>query len=261
MKIAVVTGASSGIGREFVKQIDEVGYDEIWGIALEEDKLEHLKQDLKTHFRYFACDLTDEESFKVYEEALKDSNADVMLLINCSGFGKFGRYDEIPVGQSLNMIDLNCKAVVRMTETTIPYMKKGAKILQISSVASFQPIPYINIYAATKVFVKYYSMALAEELKYKGISVTAVCPFWTKTNFFDRAEKASNKVVTKYVVMYDAHDVVKKALKDANKGKLVSVYGAKTRAMLRFMALLPRKTVMKFWIKQQKLDKKYKDKK
>lgn len=258
MKIAVVTGASSGIGREFVKQIDDTGFDEIWGIALEEDKLEHLKQELKTHFRYFACDLTVPESFQVYEEALKESNAQVGLLINCSGFGKFGRYDEIPTEQSLNMIDLNCKALVRMTETTIPYMPKGSTIINISSVASFQPIPYINVYAATKVFVKYYSMALSVELKGRGISVTTVCPFWTKTNFFDRAEKSTNKVVTNYVVMYDAHDVVKKALKDARRGKLVSIYGAKTRSLLRLMGMLPRKTVMKIWVKQQKLDKKYK---
>lgn len=258
MKIAVVTGASSGIGREFVKQIDDAGYDEIWGIALEEDKLEHLKQELKTHLRYFACDLTVEESFKVYEQALQESGAEVALLINCSGFGKFGRFDEIPVEQSLNMIDLNCKALVRMTETTIPYMPKDSKIINISSVASSQPIPYINVYAATKVFVKYYSMALSVELKSRKIGVTTVCPFWTKTNFFDRAEKATNKVVTKYVVMYDAHDVVKKALKDARRGKLVSTYGLKTRSLLRFTGMLPRKTVMKIWVKQQKLDKKYK---
>lgn len=258
MKIAVITGASSGIGREFCRQVDNAGYDEIWGIALEEDKLASLKDELKTNVRYFACDLTKEESFEVYENALKESGAEVALLINCSGFGKFGRYDEIPLNQSLNMIDLNVKAYVRMTEMTIPYMKEGAKIMQVASVAAFQPVPYLNVYAATKAFVYSYSCSIATELKPRKISVTTVCPFWTKTEFFNRANKTNNNVVSKYVVMYDARDVVKKALKDANKGKLVSIYGAKANMSVKMGKLMSTKQIMNVWVKQQKLDKKYK---
>lgn len=258
MKIAVVTGASSGIGREFCKQIDEYGYDEIWGIALEEDKLKHLKEEMKTPFRYFACDLTKEETFIEYKNALETCAADVKLLVNCSGFGKFGRYDEIPLEQSLNMIDLNCKALVRMTESTLPYMNKGANIVQIGSVASFQPIPYLNVYGATKAFVLSYARAIRQELKHRKINVTAVCPFWTKTAFFDRANQTRNNVVSKYVCMYDSHDVVKKALKDTFKGKEISIYGAKARMQVRLSKLMPHSFIMKFWIKQQKLNKKYK---
>ena len=258
MRIAVVTGASSGIGREFCRQIDDAGYDEIWGIALEEDKLATLKEEIKTHVRYFACDLTKEETFEIYENALKESGAEVALLINCSGFGKFGRYDEIPLNQSLNMIDLNVKAYVRMTEMTIPYMKEGSKIMQVASVAAFQPVPYLNVYAATKAFVYSYSCSIATELKPRKISVTTVCPFWTKTEFFNRANKTNNNVVSKYVVMYDARDVVKKALKDAKKGKLVSIYGFQANMSVKMGKLMSTKKIMNVWVKQQKLDKKYK---
>ena len=258
MKIAVVTGASSGIGKEFCKQIDGTVFDEIWGIALEEDKLIRLKEEMQTPFRYFACDLTKEESFIEYQKALTDNNADVALLINCSGFGKFGRYDEIPVQQSLNMIDLNCKAVVRMTEMTLPFMKQGANIIQIASVASFQPIPYLNVYGATKAFILSYSRAIRTELKSRKINVTTVCPFWTKTEFFNRANQTRDNVVSKYVCMYDAHDVVKKALKDTKRRKEISIYGAKARLQVRLSKLLPHSFIKKFWVKQQKLDKKYK---
>lgn len=258
MKIAVITGASSGIGKEFCRQLDETGFDEIWGIALGEDLLLNLSKEMKTPFRYFAMDLTVEESYKIYEQALVDTAAEVMLLINCSGFGKFGRYDEIPVEQSLNMIDLNCKGVVRMTETTLPYMKKGANIMNIASVAAFQSVPYMNVYAATKAFVLSYSRGLREELKSKGINVTVVCPFWTKTEFFSRAKQTANNVVSKYTVMYDAHDVVKKAIKDTKKHKEISIFGLKARNQVRLVKLAPHKMIMKIWIKQQKLDKKYK---
>ena len=90
MKIAVITGASSGIGREFCKQLDDSGFDEIWGIALGEDLLLSLSKEMKTPFKFFALDLTDERSYIIYEQALVDSSAEVALLINCSGFGKFG---------------------------------------------------------------------------------------------------------------------------------------------------------------------------
>lgn len=258
MKIAVITGASSGIGREFCKQLDETGFDEIWGIALGEDLLISLSKEMKTPFRYFALDLTDEQSYKIYEQALVDAGAEVTLLINCSGFGKFGRFDEIPVAQSLNMIDLNCKGVVRMTETTLPYMKKGANVMNIASVAAFQSVPYLNVYAATKAFVLSYSRGIREELKPKGINVTTVCPFWTKTEFFNRANQTNDKVVSKYSVMYDAKDVVKKAIKDTFNHKELSIYGIKARNQVRLVKLAPHRLIMKIWIKQQKLDKKYK---
>ncbi len=260
--IAIVTGASSGIGREFVRQIDSVGFDEIWGIGLGKENLETVKNETTTPMRVFEFDLTKDESFEKYVALLKKDKPNVELLINCSGFGKFGRYDEILVEQSANMVDLNCKGYVRMTEYTLPYIKVGGRIIQVASVAGFQPVPYLSVYGATKAFVVSYSRALNEELRSQGISITCVCPFWTKTNFFSRAKdtKSTCEVVTKYVAMYESSDVVKRALKDAQKRKQISIYGFKARSQCRLSKLLPHKWIMRFWIRQQKLNKKYKNK-
>ncbi len=259
--IAVITGASSGMGREFVCQLDGQ-FDEIWGIGLEEEKLKEVEKIIKTKFRSLVLDLTEEKSFSVYKEMLKKEEINVKWLINCSGFGKFGRYNEIPVETSANMIDLNCKALLKMTEITIPFMNEGGKIIQIASVAGFQPVPYMATYAASKAFVISYSRALNVELKNKKIKVTCVCPFWTKTAFFDRATKtdAKEEVVSKYVAMYKPENVVKKAIKDAKKGKELSICGFIARSQVRMVNILPKKLVMKTWLNQQRLNKKYKNK-
>ena len=256
--IAVITGASSGMGREFVRQLDGQ-FEEIWGIALEKDALEQVKKETKTPFKALDFDLTKEESFEKYTELLKTEDVVVDWLVNASGFGKFGRFDEIDVNASANMVDLNCKALLKMTELTLPYMQKGGKIANTASVAGFQPIPYIATYGATKAFVISYSRALNQELKPFGISITTVCPFWTKTAFFDRAlkTKAKNEVVTKYVVMYQPEKVIAKAIKDTKKGKEMSIYGFVARSQVRLVNMLPKKAVMNIWIKQQKLNKKY----
>lgn len=264
MKIAVVTGASSGMGREFVQRLDKVGLDEIWGIGLGKQALEEVKGILKTNFRYFDMDLTDSKNLKFYKDALMEANPEVEWLVNASGFGKFGRYDEINLETSLNMIDLNCKALVYITETTLPFMHEGGKIAQFSSVAGFQPVPYINVYSATKAFVLNYSRSLSAELKSRKITVTAVCPYWTQTSFFERAKKIDHKtnseVVTKYAVMYNPEKVVRKAFYDVKKGKSMSVYGLKAKTQIMLSKLLPKSIIMKIWTKQQHLDEKYKGK-
>lgn len=263
-KIAVITGASSGMGRKFCEILDSYGFDEIWGLGLGKDLMEDVKKSLKTNFRYFDMDLTVDENLAIYKKALEEVQPDVQWLVNCSGFGKFGRYDEIPVETSMNMVDLNCRALLFMTESTIPYMSRGGRIVQIASVAGFQPIPYIAVYGATKAFVISYSRALNVELKSKGISVTTVCPFWTKTAFFDRAKKINTKisqeVVSKYVVMYDPEKVIKKAVKDAERRKEMSIYGFVARSQVRLVKCIPTKMTMGIWVGQQKLKQKYKGK-
>lgn len=259
--IAVITGASSGMGREFVRQLDGC-FDEIWGIGLEMKLLEQVKSETKTPFKALSLDLTKEENFDVYKKLLDSEEIVVDWLVNASGFGKFGRYDEIDVDVSANMVDLNCKALLKMTEITLPYMQKDGKITNIASVAGFQPIPYIATYGATKAFVISYSRALNQEVKHLGISITTVCPYWTKTRFFDRATKTNSKteVVSKYVVMYQPEKVVAKAIKDTRKRKELSIYGFIARSQVRLVNMLPKKAVMNIWIKQQKLNKKYNQK-
>lgn len=259
--IAIITGASSGMGREFVRQLDGQ-YDEIWGIGLGQEALDKVKEETKTLFKGFNLDLTKEESFEKITSLLKEENPNVQFLANCSGFGKFGRYDEIDIKDSANMVDLNCKALLMMTEYVLPYMHEGGRIVEIASVAGFQPIPYMAVYGASKAFVVSYSRALNQELKSKGIKVTCVCPFWTKTAFFDRAKdtKATNEVVTYYAAMYKPENVVKKAIKDSRKGKELSICGFIARSQVRLVSMLPKRLVMATWIKQQKLKKKYKNK-
>ena len=259
--IAIITGASSGMGREFVRQLDGQ-YEEIWGIGLGQEALDRVKEETKTPFVGLDLDLTKQESFDIIVKMLEEEKPNVQFLANCSGFGKFGRYDEIDVKDSANMVDLNCKALLMMTEYVLPYMKEGGRIVEIASVAGFQPIPYMAVYGASKAFVVSYARAINQELKSRKIKVTCVCPFWTKTAFFDRAKatKAKDEVVTYYAAMYKPENVVKKAIKKKKKGKELSICGFIARSQVRLVSMLPKKLVMATWIKQQKLKKKYKNK-
>lgn len=255
-EIMIVTGASSGMGKELVKQIElKDKVDEIWVVARREDRLKELKTEVKTPLRTFALDLSDQNSFDVLKSALEKEKPSVKLLANCAGYGKFEHIENIPLETHLNMIDLNCKAVVSACSTVVPYMPNGARIINIVSCAAFQPIPYINVYAASKAFTLSYSRALNVELKYRKISVTAVCPYWVKTEFFERAINPEEKtVVINYGVMYKAEKVIAKAIKDAYRRKDISVYG-KINNLQRFGAkLLPQKTVMKIWCRRQKFN-------
>ena len=253
MNIAVVTGASSGMGREFAKRIDKENLDEIWAIALDSEGLKELSKEVKTSVKLFPLDLTKEESFTEINNALEENKPNIKWLVNASGFGKFGRNTDIDTSALTNMIDLNCKALVKLTQDCLKYMKEGARIVQFGSVAAFQPIPFISVYGATKAFVLSYSRSLNVELKPRKISVSCICPFWTKTQFFKRAVDPKNAVVKKYICMYDAGKVIDKAYKDSLKRKEISIYGVKARNQVRLVKLLPHKLVMKIWTRQQKL--------
>ncbi len=252
--IAIITGASSGIGKEFALKLNEhFSVDEIWAIARNENKLNELKAEITLPVKPLPLDLSKESSINDLKKFLEEELVNVSILINCSGFGKFDATENYPLSENMNMVDLNCKGLMGTCLTCLPFMQKGSKIINIASVAAFQPIPYINVYAASKAFVLYFSRALNGELKERGISVMAVCPFWTKTAFFDRAVTTKEPVVKKYIAMYDPKDIVKRAYKDIKKGKDVSKYGFKARAQAMLVKILPHSLVMKVWKKQQKL--------
>ena len=254
MSIAIVTGASSGMGREFVYALDrEKKYDEIWVIARRLDRLTALADETETRIVPIALDLTKEESFRTYRALLAARKPEVQVLVNCSGFGKFGTYKDIDPEVSCEMIDLNCKALVRMTEYTLPYVKEGGYILQLDSLSSFQPVPYIGVYGATKAFVLSYSRALNVELKPRRIKVMAICPGWVKTEFFARSKTDCTDAVTYFNVLYEAKDVVATAMKDMyKKHKDVSIHGLPIRLQVLGVKLMPHRLVMKIWMKQQK---------
>ena len=224
-RIAILTGASSGMGRELALQLAQwETFDELWVIARRADRLEALKEQVPFPVRPISLDLTDPQALELYRD--------------------------------LKMIDLNCKALVAMTELTLPYMKRGAKLLNLDSLSAFQPVPYLNVYASTKAFVLSYTRSLARELRPRGIRVMAVSPGWVKTEFFDHALQTSNDAVTYYNRLYEAKDVMKTALHDLYRTKKdVSIHGLPVRWQVRLVKLLPHKLVMDIWMKQQKHNK------
>ncbi len=250
MKIAVITGASSGMGREFVYAIDKTyKLDEIWVIARREDRLHELKKECKTSIRPLALDLNNRESFEVYKTLLIEEKPEIHFLVNAAGFGLFGTFTEMDLNQQLNIIDLNAGALTALTYLSIPYMKKGSHIINLASNSSWQPVPYINVYGASKAYVMSFSRALGVELKTQGIHVMAVAPGWIKTEFFDHA--IHDNTIKYFDRFYTAKQVIDKAMKDLKKNKSVSILGFPVRMQVRAIKFLPINLVMKIWCKQQ----------
>ncbi|MBQ6798987.1 MAG: SDR family NAD(P)-dependent oxidoreductase [Oscillospiraceae bacterium] len=253
MKIAVITGASSGMGKEFVLQIGrEEQFDEIWAIARSRERLEALKAECTIPIRPVSLDLTAPDAMEIYAAMLREHQPEVSLLVNASGFGKFAPIEEVGAQESANMIDLNCRALTVLTELTLPYMKKGSRIAQIASVAAYQPVPYIATYAATKAFVLSYTRSLGVEMEQRGIRVMAVCPYWTDSSFFDRAQPKEKRYITNFTVMLDPADVVKQAIRDLyHTKKPVSIFHWKVKLQVLGVKLLPHTWVMKIFLRQQ----------
>ena len=250
MKIAVITGASSGMGRDFVYAIDkEFALDEIWVIARREDRLKELQADCKAKIRPIALDLSLAESYDTYKALLEELKPEIQVLINNAGFGLFGAFADMDLDKQLNMIDLNVKGLTAMSHISIPYMPKGSHLLNLASNSSWQPVPYINAYGSTKAYVMNFSRALGVELKKKGIHVMAIAPHWIKTEFFDRA--VCDDTIRYYDRFYTSKQVVDRAMKDLRKRKAVSIMGFPVRMQVRLVKLLPVKWVMGIWCKQQ----------
>ena len=253
--IAIVTGASSGMGREFALQLSQyVQVDEIWAIARRAEALEALKAEVTVPVRPICLDLLEEKSFEVLEAMLEAEQPNVKLLVNAAGFGKFGAYHKVSVQDDCRMIDLNCKALLVMTRMVIPYMQPGGHILELDSLSAFQPVPYITTYGATKAFVLSYSRAINRELKDKGIRVMAMNPGWVKTEFFNHAFQTNGDGEVRYFDrLYEARDVVAVGLKDLYRSKKdYSVPGLPVKMQVFLVKLVPHSMVMNIWLNQQK---------
>lgn len=250
MNIAVITGASSGMGREFVYAIDKAyDLDEIWVIARRRERLEELADKCRAAIRPVVLDLQKKESFDIYKELLAEHNPHIEVLVNAAGFGLFGTFTEMDLEKQLDIIDINDKALTAMSYLSIPYMGKGDVIINLASNSSWQPVPYINVYGASKAYTMSFSQALRAELRPKGIHVMAVAPGWIKTEFFDHA--VHDDTIQYYDRFYTAEQVVTRAMKDLKKRKAVSICGLPVRMQVRLVKHLPVTTVMKTWCKQQ----------
>lgn len=250
MKIAVVTGASSGMGREFVYAIDkEFNLDEIWVIARREKRLVELQEECKTIIRPIALDLSSTESYASYESLLEEFKPKIQVLVNNAGLGLFGEFTQLSLDKQLNLIDLNIKGLTAITHISLPYMPQKSQILNLASNSSWQPVPYINVYGSTKAYVMNFSRALGVELKSRKIHVMAIAPGWIKTEFFDHA--VNDDTIKYYDRFYTAKQVVDRAMKDLKKRKPVSIMGFPVRMQVRLVKLLPVKWIMGIWCKQQ----------
>ena len=248
MKIAIVTGASSGMGREMVYQLADRfgGLSENWVIARRKERLDEFDGKLPLKIRKFAIDITNKESLKVLENALKVEQPDVKILVNAAGCGKSGKIGEISREASLNMVRLNNEALTAVTELVLPYISANSRIIQFASAAAFMPQPGFAVYAATKSYVLSYSRALGAELKAKKISVTAVCPGPVETEFFDIALGGKEQPLYKKLFTMSADRVVKEAISDSMMGKEISIAGPVMKIFAVLCKVLPHGFLMRF---------------
>lgn len=250
--IVIITGANGGFGKELTMLLaKEEGIDEIWAIARNSSRLEALRDELGEKIVPISMDMSDRKSFDSLEERLRSEPVCIKYLVNNAGFAKFGDSQAVGVEESLNMIDLNIGAVVALCLKSIPFMDKGSRIMNISSLSSYFPLPYLNVYASSKVFVRSFTRSLNVELKDKGITATAVCPGWMTTNLYDRAHTGAKNEVKCFFGMKRPEDVAKKALRDTKKGKDMSSYGLYVKLIHLLSKSLPQRLMMKFWKIQQ----------
>lgn len=253
MGIALITGASSGIGREFVKQLNEnYGIEEFWLVARRKERMEALAKELSIKARIISADLCTEEGVDAVRQALQSEKPQIKVLINAAGFGRFGAHDQISERDTIRMIDLNVKALVLITHMALPYMEKGGRIIEMGSGSCFTPLPNFNVYAASKSFVLHYTKALYYEVKKYGVTATAFCPGWVHTEFLDTAgtDKNVNRP-KKTKPLLKVETVVKGSLKAAMKGKKMYVTNWFTKMQHVLFKILPDGILSRLWLKMQ----------
>ena len=158
MRIAIITGASSGLGKAYAQQLDRLGgLDELWLIARREERLKALGQKLSTPSRVLPLDLTDPTAVPVLQTLLEEERPVLDTLVCAAGFGKFGRAEDLTGAETASMIDLNCRSAAEVTRVCIPYLKRDSRVLEVASCAAFQPLQGMNVYAATKAFLLHYT--------------------------------------------------------------------------------------------------------
>ncbi len=249
MKIAIVTGASSGMGKEFVRRLvhSRDSYEEIWLIARRKDRLKAIEKHFPGQkFRLLPLDLSDRDQIDLLEESLLKLKPDLSLFVHCAGFGVMGNISRLPREDQADMVDINCRSVVELSCLLLPFMTAGGRMIYMASASAFLPQPGFAVYAASKAFVLSFVRSLRAEERGRGLKITAVCPGAVKTEFFDRALEYEDLPVYKKLVMADPARVVKKALADNEKNREVSVYGPAIKATRLFAKLVPHRVILRF---------------
>lgn len=243
---ALVTGASSGIGAEFARQLAARGMHLVL-TARREDRLNTLAEELdRLHGAksIVICeDLSNPDAAGRLFKAVSEQGIDLTVLVNNAGFGQVSSLDDHDLARDLGMIDLNIRALTELTYHFLTSMRANGSgtIINVASIAAFQPVAYMPVYSASKAYVLHFSEGLWAELKGTGISVTALCPGTTETEFFDEAgvpgwlQKQSSQTAAK---------VVKIGLRAAEKRKSVVVTGRKNWLVSNLARFFPRKLVV-----------------
>ena len=253
MNIAVITGASSGIGREFVYEADKLAeIEQIWVIARRRERLEELKEKCSHSLKCVPLDLADESSVQQYKALLEAERPVIKLLVNAAGCGAFGPFAKSDLDAQINCLRLNTIALTAMCRVSLPYMEAGCSIVNIGSNSAWQPVPYQSVYGASKAAVLSFSRAIGRELKSSGIHVMCVCPGWIKTEFQAAAEH--DRYIRYVDRWYEASEVAVQAMEDLKKKKTVSILGAPVRRQVALVKHLPVDTVMNIWCKQQGIE-------
>ncbi|MCD8039611.1 MAG: SDR family NAD(P)-dependent oxidoreductase [Lachnospiraceae bacterium] len=247
MNIIVITGASSGMGVEFALQLDNIfdSVDEIWLIARRKEAMLEVAQYMEHTTRVLDMDLTDDAQMERFHQLLRKEKPVIRMLVNCAGYGVMGDFSEGKCSELLGMVDLNCRALTKMTHMCIPYMKKNSRIIQLASSAAFLPQPDFAVYAATKSYVYSFSRALSRELAPRKIYVTAVCPGPVDTPFFNIAEKNGSTLAVKKLSLAKADKVVRQAIADSYKKRERSVYGGLIKGFELLAKIIPHSAILR----------------
>lgn len=233
-KTAIITGASSGIGKSFVKALlrSPDCPDSIWIIARRLDRLEELAA-FSSKIIPVTADLGSEAGIDVIRTRLNKEKPDVSLLINCAGMGRKGNIADRDASDIRSTIELNCTALSVLTREVIPFMNKGARIINIASSAAYLPQPGFTVYAASKSYVVSFSRAAAIELRKLGIYVTVVCPGPVETEFNKLATDGASDKFTGFrkFVAADADKLARASLKASARHRKMFVYGLPNKAL------------------------------
>lgn len=248
LKIAVITGASSGLGEQYALKIDKnrPEIDEIWLIARRAEKLKALADKLLKSTKVLALDITSEQNLAEYSSVLKEKNPEVKILVNNAGYGKLGNFDSMPINDCSGMVKLNCEALTAMASITLPYMKEDGEIINSCSIASFAPNTRMAVYSSTKAYVMSFSRALRSELKPRKINCLAVCPGPMDTEFLALAGiEKGNSHTFDTLPRVNAEIMAEKSLKASKRKKAVYTNKVFYKFYRLIAKLLPTSLVMK----------------
>lgn len=255
-RVALITGASSGMGREFARRLVALGEcDEVWLVARRREPMEQLGRELGVPARILCADLSTDEGLSVLRSALAEASPSLSWVISAAGFGVFGRFDEVSDEDVFKMIDLNVKGAVAVTRMAVPYIPRGGHIVELGSGSVFCPLPNFNIYASSKAFILHFGRAMREELKHLGISCTVFCPGWVDTAFFSTADKEGDDVhkppMEKRKPLLKVDRCVRGAVRAAKRGRALYVTNWYTKLEHLLSKLLPALWLIAGWKSMQ----------